>query len=518
MGDDGDSQDVARRTDEALRGLSSLSRTCGVIPQELKATLAALFRGLLDLHSGSIAPSSQINARLQGLHGDLVASLHEEGLKDSCQGAPQRPPSLQEYILDRLLRDDHLFFRYIDGAPGFQVGRELYEIMESDLAALESLARADVSGWVEALARHDGAESRDPPRHAVDLASEPGEDLRPWDISRQREHLKRRFRDQRGWASLVEELADFVNLHGCGAYQGTPAFRLESTSGDIRLMPVGDFAAFDLNWLEGNEKRIDVLERNTRNLLDGFKAHNALIWGPRGCGKSSLIRGLVTRYYDSGLRAIEIQPQHWGCLRQLYALVRDRREFFVGVLDNISLERGDPSSQSLASVLDGGLETQPPNIVFYGTSNFKDLVDREGQRPQGLSPHGTSSMTADGDGALNPAAGGRRQPYDPQQFERLDGLRALDDRFALKVFMNSPAKSECEHMVISYARRAGIEIDEEELLAAFQIWRMRHNHDLVGGRTARDFIVDAYPGFARQTAGRGDMAPTSRSTQSAGLT
>ena len=67
MGDDGDFQDVARRTDEALRGLSSLSRTCGVVPQELKVTLAALFRGLVDLHSGPTA-SSQIKARLHGLH------------------------------------------------------------------------------------------------------------------------------------------------------------------------------------------------------------------------------------------------------------------------------------------------------------------------------------------------------------------------------------------------------------------------------------------------------------------
>jgi predicted AAA+ superfamily ATPase len=90
--------------------------------------------------------------------------------------------------------------------------------------------------------------------------------------------------------------------------------------------------------------------------------------------------------------------------------------------------------------------------------------------------------------------------YDPQQAERLDEQRALDDRFALKVFMDMPRKTEYEHMVLSYAQRAGVEVDRDELLAAFKVWCMRHNHDLVGGRTARDFIVDFLPPFVRETS------------------
>jgi predicted AAA+ superfamily ATPase len=92
-----------------------------------------------------------------------------------------------------------------------------------------------------------------------------------------------------------------------------------------------------------------------------------------------------------------------------------------------------------------------------------------------------------------------RQPaiYDPQQAERQDEQRALDDRFALKVFIEMPRKTEYEHMVLSYARRAGIDMDQEELMASFKVWCMRHNHDLVGGRTARDFIVDYLPPFVQ---------------------
>ena len=70
--------------------------------------------------------------------------------------------------------------------------------------------------------------------------------------------------------------------------------------------------------------------------------------------------------------------------------------------------------------------------------------------------------------------------YDPQQLQRLDQERALDDRFALKVFLDLPSRQQYHSMVLSYARRAGIDLPEEELLAAFEVWRMRHNHDLVG--------------------------------------
>lgn len=514
----GDSKEVIGQVEAALQQLSSLSGSCGVLSAELRKTLADLFGRLIDVHRGHpvAAESSALKAHVEGSYLNLVTLLHEEGLVRGDRGSGYCN-TLQNHILDSLFSDDHLFLRYIDSSPESEVSRDLGRVMQADLRGLEELARADVAGWVGALAVDAEAEPSEPitDTGVAGPAAGAGADHPPWELTADRERLIQRFKDQPGWPSLMGELADFVRRHGCGSFQGVPAFHLDSSGDNLSLEPVADFAAFDLNWLEGNEKRVAVVERNTRNLLDGFHAHNILIYGPRGCGKSSLIRGLVSRYYSDGLRAIEIHPQQWSCLPQLYGLVRNRREFFVGVLDNISLDRKDSSSQYLASVLDGGLENQPENLVFYATSNFKDLVDREGQRPKGLSPHGTSGL--DPEGAAGTGTGGLRlQQYDPQQFERLDGLRALDDRFALKVFMNSPAKSEYEQMVVSYARRAGIVVAEEELLAAFQVWRVRHNHDLIGGRTARDFILDAYPGFVRQGTASAD-APANQRRSDAGL-
>ena len=77
----------------------------------------------------------------------------------------------------------------------------------------------------------------------------------------------------------------------------------------------------------------------------------------------------------------------------------------------------------------------------------------------------------------------------------------MDDRFGLKVFLDLPRKSEYDQMMLSYAKRAGIDLDEEQLVASFNVWCRRHGHDLIGGRTARDFIRAYYPEYSRARRG-----------------
>ena len=125
----------------------------------------------------------------------------------------------------------------------------------------------------------------------------------------------------------------------------------------------------------------------------------------------------------------------------------------------------------------------PDNLIFYATSNYKDLVDRKGEKRQGLGV-----MQMDEDDEARTIQGKRPDFYDPQQHQRLDELRAIDDRFALKVYVDTLRKEQYESILLSYARKAGINCPNDELLRAFNKWSMQHNHDLVGGRTARDFI------------------------------
>ena len=387
-------------------------------------------------------------------------------------------PDLQGLLLNRLLDGQHPFLRACEERSPAEVPAALRQVACRDLQSAAALARPRLGGMVATDRRRRGTF---------------GPHARGWGGTRSRGSTERAFYPQRGvgwvgWGARMLDSRAWSRVHcadsrpfAWSAGGPSPSWNPSATS---RNFPSAGWRA--------TKRESKCLKKTRAIFLAGYRAHNALIWGPRGGGKSTLIRALVGQFFDRGLRAIEISPSCYHLLPDLFALVRGRRQRFVGVLDNVSLGRGDDSLHLLSRVLDGGLEACPDNLVFYATSNYKDLVDREGERPQGLG-----QMQLDDERPNRVNQGIQAEFYDPQQLQRLDQERALDDRFALKVFLDLPSRQQYRAMVLSYARRAGIDLPEEDLLAAFEVWRMRHSHDLAGGRTARDFI-DAYlPQYVR---------------------
>jgi len=126
--------------------------------------------------------------------------------------------------------------------------------------------------------------------------------------------------------------------------------------------------------LQGIATQKQQLDRNTRQFLQGLPANNALLWGAKGTGKSSLIKALLNSYVAQGLRLLEVEKQHLAELPTIVDSLRGRSQRFIVFSDDLSFEPNDASYKALKSVLDGSISTAPDNVLIYATSNRRHLL------------------------------------------------------------------------------------------------------------------------------------------------
>ncbi|MGZ8219753.1 ATP-binding protein [Methylomagnum sp.] len=122
------------------------------------------------------------------------------------------------------------------------------------------------------------------------------------------------------------------------------------------------------------DRQKSELDRNTRQLLQGLPANNALLWGAKGTGKSSLVKALLNEYADRGLRIIEVDRRHLVELPDIIEYLWDRPEKFILYCDDLSFEADDEGYKALKAILEGSLSTPPANVLIYATSNRRHLL------------------------------------------------------------------------------------------------------------------------------------------------
>lgn len=152
------------------------------------------------------------------------------------------------------------------------------------------------------------------------------------------------------------------------------AFRWRRHRGGGYVQAVSHPHRIRLGDLRGIERQKNELDRNTRQFIRGLPANNALLWGSRGTGKSSLVKALVNEYAAEGLRVIEVDKTELIDLPDIVDRIHGRPERFLLFCDDLSFEADDPSYKALKAILDGSVHAPPENVLIYATSNRRHLM------------------------------------------------------------------------------------------------------------------------------------------------
>ncbi|MEJ2591247.1 MAG: ATP-binding protein [Candidatus Thiodiazotropha sp.] len=140
------------------------------------------------------------------------------------------------------------------------------------------------------------------------------------------------------------------------------------------LRPITHIDRIGFDQLVGIETQKQALVRNTERFLNGVGANNVLLWGSRGTGKSSLIKAILNRYRDKGLRLIQVDRNDLTELPKIVDEIRELPLHFIVFCDDLTFESGEASYRALKSVLDGSIEAPPDNVLIYATSNRRHLL------------------------------------------------------------------------------------------------------------------------------------------------
>ena len=232
------------------------------------------------------------------------------------------------------------------------------------------------------------------------------------------------------------------------------------------LIPVPHVNRVAMPLLRGIDRARDTLLDNTRRFAEGLPANNALLWGARGMGKSSLVKAAhaeVNRSLDGpALKLVEIHREDIESLPALMALLRPAPFRFVVFCDDLSFDGDDTSYKSLKAVLEGGIEGRPDNVVFYATSNRRHLLPRD-------------MMENERSTAINPG-------------EAVEEKVSLSDRFGLWLGFHKCSQDDYLAMVQGYADHYRLAPPPEALRAAALEWATTRGAR--SGRTAWQFIQD----------------------------
>jgi len=234
---------------------------------------------------------------------------------------------------------------------------------------------------------------------------------------------------------------------------------------DNVLQPVDRVNRVEISLLKGVDRVRDILVENTQRFADGFPANNALLWGARGMGKSSLVKSShaeINQKKPGSLVLVEIHREDIPTLPRLLTLLTVTGRRCILFCDDLSFDSDDSTYKSLKAVLEGGIEGRPDNVIFYATSNRRHLMRRD-------------MIENERSTAINPS-------------EAVEEKVSLSDRFGLWLGFHACGQAEYLEMITAYAKHYNLDIDEETQRAEAVEWSVTRGSR--SGRVAWQYIQD----------------------------
>ncbi len=244
------------------------------------------------------------------------------------------------------------------------------------------------------------------------------------------------------------------------------AFQWRAQNGTGHLVPVKHPHLVESTDLIGINAQWATLYRNTRQFLQGLPANHVLLWGDRGTGKSSLVKAMLERYADNGLRLVGIGKEGLVHLQEVAEVLWERPERYILFCDDLAFNEDEPEYRELKAMLEGGISACPDNVLIYATSNRRHLMPRqvrENRYPQNDEDELYSR-------------------------EATEEKVSLSDRFGLRLAFQRISQETYLEIVSHYAQKRGLSVPTEKLHRAALEWEASSSGR--SGRVAYQFVAD----------------------------
>lgn len=362
----------------------------------------------------------------------------------------------RDYLTFRIISDQNSFSLTCEG-NGAQEGGSVNSFAKNDFRIFKALFDYDFSRIEESLGIN--CFSILEAYHAI------AKEAKLYD--RSVSAIIRSLSDRLAGCTDENEFFDLISAHyknyGVGMFGLNRAFRIKGTGDSLEFIPISNADPVRLSDLVGYEHQKAQLKEATESFCRGQKGNNVLLYGDPGTGKSSSIKAIINEYFDQGLRMIEIYKHQFADLANVIARIKKRNYKFIIYIDDLSFEENEVEYKFLKAVIEGGVENRPDNILIYATSNRRHLVKETWKDRNDMEFNG-----------------------DVHQSETMAEKLSLASRFGVMIRYDNPNKQEFNDIVKALAARAGIEMDEQQLMSEANKWQVRHGD--FSGRTAQQFI------------------------------